>query len=176
MVLLVHLYLDVLHRRNAQTLHGCPSRKTRLRKGCFLYRFQGNQGRYCTSSSSSCKNISRLLFNQPVFLSKQITLFLTLNLESTRNPPFSCAFTAVLCDRSHPADVFPNCSCRFSEGRLSPKGHFHIYPMDLVVKVCLFFIIWFVHLFRFGGLSYSFYWRSEHHRDRDAKKLHQNHR
>ncbi|XP_073694102.1 plexin-C1-like [Garra rufa] len=47
----------------------------------------------------------------------QITLHLSLSLESTGNPTFSCTFstgTINLCDGSDPPAVFPNCSCSFS--------------------------------------------------------------
>ncbi|XP_057179717.1 plexin-C1-like [Triplophysa rosa] len=57
--------------------------------------------------------------------SGEITLYLTLSLESTRNPAFSCAFTTGgvnLCYRSDPSAVFPNCSCSFSDDRLSTGG------------------------------------------------------
>ncbi|XP_052433991.1 plexin-C1 [Carassius gibelio] len=49
--------------------------------------------------------------------SNKITLYLSLSLESTGNPAFSCTFntgTMNLCDGSDPPAVFPNCSCSFS--------------------------------------------------------------
>ncbi|XP_026065495.1 plexin-C1-like [Carassius auratus] len=49
--------------------------------------------------------------------SNKITLHLSLSLESTGNPAFSCTFntgTMNLCDGSDPPAVFPNCSCSFS--------------------------------------------------------------
>ncbi|XP_073724086.1 plexin-C1-like [Misgurnus anguillicaudatus] len=58
--------------------------------------------------------------------SREITLHLTLSLDSTQNPAiFSCAFTTAgvnLCDRSDPAIIFPNCSCGFSDQLLSSGG------------------------------------------------------
>ncbi|XP_073724091.1 plexin-C1 [Misgurnus anguillicaudatus] len=54
---------------------------------------------------------------------KEMTLYLTLSLDSTRNLAiFSCTFTTAgvnLCDRSDPPAVFPNCSCDFSDQLLS---------------------------------------------------------
>ncbi|XP_016393519.1 plexin-C1-like [Sinocyclocheilus rhinocerous] len=50
--------------------------------------------------------------------SRKITLHLSLSLESTGNPAFSCTFTkgsVNLCDGSDPPAVFPNCSCSFSD-------------------------------------------------------------
>ncbi|XP_073693877.1 plexin-C1-like [Garra rufa] len=50
--------------------------------------------------------------------SSKITLYLSLSLESTGNPAFSCVFTkdgVNLCDGSDPPAVFPNCSCSFSD-------------------------------------------------------------
>ncbi|KTG47576.1 hypothetical protein cypCar_00019467, partial [Cyprinus carpio] len=49
-----------------------------------------------------------------IALRKQISLHLSLSLESTGNPAFSCTFTKesdILCDGSDPPAVFPNCSC-----------------------------------------------------------------
>ncbi|XP_065124583.1 uncharacterized protein [Paramisgurnus dabryanus] len=58
--------------------------------------------------------------------SREMTLHLTLRLDSTRNPAiFSCTFTTAgvnLCDRSDPPAVFPNCSCGFSDQLLSSEG------------------------------------------------------
>nr|XP_055046399.1 plexin-C1-like [Misgurnus anguillicaudatus] len=55
--------------------------------------------------------------------SREMTLHLTLSLDSTQNPAiFSCTFTTAgvnLCDRSDPPAVFPNCSCGFSDQLLS---------------------------------------------------------
>ncbi|RXN17779.1 plexin-C1-like protein [Labeo rohita] len=53
-----------------------------------------------------------------IALRKQITLHLSLSLESTGNPTFSCTFTTgteKLCDGSDLPAVFPNCSCSFSD-------------------------------------------------------------
>ncbi|XP_016133103.1 plexin-C1 [Sinocyclocheilus grahami] len=50
--------------------------------------------------------------------SRKITLHLSLSLESTGNPAFSCTFTkgsVNLCNGSDPPAVFPNCSCSFSD-------------------------------------------------------------
>ncbi|ROI15483.1 Plexin-C1 [Anabarilius grahami] len=50
--------------------------------------------------------------------SRKITLHLSLSLESTGNPVFSCSFitgSVNLCDGSDPTAVFPNCSCSFSD-------------------------------------------------------------
>nr|XP_055046300.1 plexin-C1-like [Misgurnus anguillicaudatus] len=58
--------------------------------------------------------------------SREMTLHLTLSLDSTQNPAiFSCTFTTAgvnLCDRSDPAIIFPNCSCDFSDQLLSSGG------------------------------------------------------
>ncbi|XP_042601958.1 plexin-C1-like [Cyprinus carpio] len=57
-------------------------------------------------------------FQMPLPSSTQITLHLSLSLESTGNPAFSCTFTKesdILCDGSDPPAVFPNCSCSFSD-------------------------------------------------------------
>ncbi|KAF4114321.1 hypothetical protein G5714_004544 [Onychostoma macrolepis] len=57
--------------------------------------------------------------------SRKITLHLSLSLESTGNPAFSCAFTKErvnLCDGSDPPAVFPNCSCSFSDQMLYTRG------------------------------------------------------
>ncbi|KAL1275845.1 hypothetical protein QQF64_035468 [Cirrhinus molitorella] len=56
---------------------------------------------------------------------RKITLYLSLSLESTGNPTFSCAFTKdslKLCDGSEPPAVFPNCSCSFSDQLLYTGG------------------------------------------------------
>ncbi|KAK2892729.1 hypothetical protein Q8A67_012717 [Cirrhinus molitorella] len=56
---------------------------------------------------------------------RKITLYLSLSLESTGNPTFSCAFTkdsVKLCDGSEPPAVFPNCSCSFSNQLLYTGG------------------------------------------------------
>ncbi|XP_052433979.1 plexin-C1-like isoform X2 [Carassius gibelio] len=57
--------------------------------------------------------------------SRKITLHLSLSLESTGNPAFSCTFntgTMNLCDGSDPPAVFPNCSCSFSDQLLYTGG------------------------------------------------------
>ncbi|XP_026065501.1 plexin-C1-like isoform X2 [Carassius auratus] len=57
--------------------------------------------------------------------SRKITLHLSLSLESTGNPAFSCTFntgTMNLCDGSDPPAVFPNCSCSFSDQILYTGG------------------------------------------------------
>ncbi|XP_026064810.1 plexin-C1-like [Carassius auratus] len=57
--------------------------------------------------------------------SSKITLYLSLSLESTGNPAFSCTFntgTMNLCDGSDPPAVFPNCSCSFSDQLLYTGG------------------------------------------------------
>ncbi|XP_052410450.1 plexin-C1 isoform X2 [Carassius gibelio] len=57
--------------------------------------------------------------------SRKITLYLSLSLESTGNPAFSCAFTKEsvnLCDGSDLSAVFPNCSCSFSDQMLYTGG------------------------------------------------------
>ncbi|XP_059360621.1 plexin-C1-like [Carassius carassius] len=57
--------------------------------------------------------------------SRKITLFLSLSLNSTGNPVFSCTFntgTMNLCDGSDPPAVFPNCSCSFSDQLLYTGG------------------------------------------------------
>ncbi|XP_059360622.1 plexin-C1-like [Carassius carassius] len=57
--------------------------------------------------------------------SRKITLHLSLSLESTGNPAFSCTFTkgsVNLCDGSDPPAVFPNCSCSFSDHILYTGG------------------------------------------------------
>ncbi|KAF4114622.1 hypothetical protein G5714_004845 [Onychostoma macrolepis] len=57
--------------------------------------------------------------------SRKITLHLSLSLESTENPTFSCTFTKEsvnLCDGSDPPAVFPNCSCSFSDQLLYTGG------------------------------------------------------
>ncbi|KAL1275842.1 hypothetical protein QQF64_035465 [Cirrhinus molitorella] len=56
---------------------------------------------------------------------RKITLYLSLSLESTGNPTFSCAFTKEsvnLCDESKRPAVFPNCSCSFSDHLLYTGG------------------------------------------------------
>ncbi|KAK2892728.1 hypothetical protein Q8A67_012716 [Cirrhinus molitorella] len=56
---------------------------------------------------------------------RKTTLYLSLSLESTGNPPFSCAFTkdsVNLCDGSETPEVFPNCSCSFSDQLLYTGG------------------------------------------------------
>ncbi|XP_016390282.1 plexin-C1-like [Sinocyclocheilus rhinocerous] len=53
--------------------------------------------------------------------SRKITLYLSLSLESTGNPAFTCAFTTgtmKLCDGSDLSAVFPTCSCSFSDQKL----------------------------------------------------------
>ncbi|XP_026089133.1 plexin-C1-like [Carassius auratus] len=57
--------------------------------------------------------------------SRKITLHLSLSLESTGNPAFSCSFTKEsvnLCDGSDLSAVFPNCSCSFSDQMLYTGG------------------------------------------------------
>ncbi|XP_048011203.1 plexin-C1 [Megalobrama amblycephala] len=57
--------------------------------------------------------------------SRKITLHLSLSLESTGNPVFSCSFitrSVNLCDGSDPTAVFPNCSCSFSDQLLYTGG------------------------------------------------------
>ncbi|KAK9975977.1 hypothetical protein ABG768_021202 [Culter alburnus] len=57
--------------------------------------------------------------------SRKITLHLSLSLESTGNPVFSCSFTTGsvnLCDGSDPTAVFPNCFCSFSDQQLYTGG------------------------------------------------------
>uniref|UniRef100_A0A9J8A8P4 PSI domain-containing protein n=1 Tax=Cyprinus carpio carpio TaxID=630221 RepID=A0A9J8A8P4_CYPCA len=57
--------------------------------------------------------------------SRKITLYLSLSLESTGNPAFSCAFTRgtmKLCDGSDLSAAFPNCSCSFSDQMLYTGG------------------------------------------------------
>ncbi|KAF4114625.1 plexin-C1-like [Onychostoma macrolepis] len=57
--------------------------------------------------------------------SRKITLHLSLSLESTGNPAFSCVFTKEsvnLCDGSDLLAVFPNCSCSFSDQMLYTGG------------------------------------------------------
>ncbi|XP_026089171.1 plexin-C1-like [Carassius auratus] len=57
--------------------------------------------------------------------SGKITLHLSLSLESTGNPAFSCSFTKEsvnLCDGSDLSAVFPNCSCSFSDQMLYTGG------------------------------------------------------
>ncbi|XP_059360623.1 plexin-C1-like [Carassius carassius] len=57
--------------------------------------------------------------------SNKMTLFLSLSLESTGNPAFSCTFntgTMNLCDGTDPPAVFPNCSCSFSDQLLYTGG------------------------------------------------------
>nr|XP_055046299.1 plexin-C1-like [Misgurnus anguillicaudatus] len=57
---------------------------------------------------------------------REMTLHLTLSLESTQNPAiFSCTFTTAgvnLCNGSDPAIIFPNCSCDFSDQLLFSGG------------------------------------------------------
>ncbi|XP_073693878.1 plexin-C1-like [Garra rufa] len=58
-------------------------------------------------------------------VSTQITLYLSLSLESTGNPAFSCTFTTGsenLCDLSDLPAVFPNCYCSFSDQLLYTRG------------------------------------------------------
>ncbi|XP_042597012.1 plexin-C1-like [Cyprinus carpio] len=57
--------------------------------------------------------------------SRKVTLHLSLSLESTGNPAFSCNFTKesdILCDGSDPPAVFPNCSCSFPDQILYTGG------------------------------------------------------
>ncbi|XP_050963580.1 plexin-C1-like [Labeo rohita] len=57
--------------------------------------------------------------------SSKITLHLSLSLESTENPTFSCTFTTgtkKLCDGSDLPAVFPNCYCSFSDQQLYTRG------------------------------------------------------
>ncbi|XP_048013394.1 plexin-C1-like isoform X1 [Megalobrama amblycephala] len=57
--------------------------------------------------------------------SRKITLHLSLSLESTGNPIFSCSFitgSVNLCDGPDPTAVFPNCSCSFSDQLLYTGG------------------------------------------------------
>ncbi|XP_016091681.1 uncharacterized protein [Sinocyclocheilus grahami] len=74
--------------------------------------------------------------------SSKITLYLSLSLESTGNPAFSCTFPTGamnLCDGSDPPAVFPNCYCRFSGLNVSAEvavGDQKITEM-LMLKDCL---------------------------------------
>uniref|UniRef100_A0A9J7ZDM0 IPT/TIG domain-containing protein n=1 Tax=Cyprinus carpio carpio TaxID=630221 RepID=A0A9J7ZDM0_CYPCA len=57
--------------------------------------------------------------------SRKIILHLSLSLESTGNPAFSCTFTKesdILCDGSDPPAVLPNCSCSFPDQLLYTGG------------------------------------------------------
>ncbi|KAL1275846.1 hypothetical protein QQF64_035469 [Cirrhinus molitorella] len=56
--------------------------------------------------------------------SSNITLYLSLSMESTGNPTFSCTFTTdsgKICDGSDPP-VFPKCYCSFSKQLLHTRG------------------------------------------------------
>ncbi|KAA0721035.1 Plexin-C1 Virus-encoded semaphorin protein receptor [Triplophysa tibetana] len=95
---------------------------------------------WCTnvcSSKNECLNSSWVSFPkdsiQKRLLSFQVTktssgkinLHLSLSLESTQTPAFTCAFKAGgvnLCDTPDPAAVFPNCSCSITDNRLSTGG------------------------------------------------------
>ncbi|XP_016135479.1 plexin-C1-like [Sinocyclocheilus grahami] len=85
----------------------------------------------CSKSSwvSTPKNsLQEKLFSFQVWAEKsssKITLHLSLSLESTGNPTFSCTFTTgsvKLCDGSDLNAVFPNCNCSFSDQLLYTTG------------------------------------------------------
>uniref|UniRef100_A0A8C1XM51 PSI domain-containing protein n=1 Tax=Cyprinus carpio TaxID=7962 RepID=A0A8C1XM51_CYPCA len=85
----------------------------------------------CSKSSwvSTPKNsLQEMLFSFQVGAEKsssKITLHLSLSLESTGNPTFSCTFTTgsvKLCDGSDLNAIFPNCYCSFSDQQLSTGG------------------------------------------------------
>ncbi|XP_043093842.1 plexin-C1-like isoform X2 [Puntigrus tetrazona] len=73
-------------------------------------------------------SLQKLLFSFQVWAEKssgKITLHLSLRLESTENPTFSCTFTTGsgnLCGKSDLDAVFPNCYCSFSDQLLSTGG------------------------------------------------------
>ncbi|XP_026105929.1 plexin-C1-like [Carassius auratus] len=85
----------------------------------------------CSKSSwlSPPKNsLQEMLFYFQVWpekTSSKITLRISLSLESTENPAFSCTFTTEsvkLCDGSDLRAVFPNCSCSFSDQLIYTTG------------------------------------------------------
>ncbi|XP_058628373.1 plexin-C1-like [Onychostoma macrolepis] len=100
----------------------------------------------CTKSSwlfTPKDSLQDLLVSFQVWAEKsssKITLHLSLSLESTGNPTFSCTFitgSVKLCDGSDLDAVFPNCYCSFSDQLLSTGGWFSVSAVDWCCVLCI---------------------------------------
>lgn len=86
------------------------------------------------------ENILAISTDQSMPTPTQITLHLSLSLESTENPTFSCTFTTgsvKLCDGSDLDAVFPNCYCSFSDKLKSTGGWFSVSAVDWCCVLCI---------------------------------------
>lgn len=115
-----------------------PSETTVFLSGLGREVFQ--QGNIILTSNKTIFHCIENIFAISTDTPTQITLHLSLSLESTGNPTFSCIFTkgsVKLCDGSDLDAVFPNCYCSFSDKLLSTGGWFSVSAVDWYCVLCI---------------------------------------